>query len=116
MKHQFKLLIVLTILLFVFAIPTQANEQTNDTASGSIDKHCYHSFAFEFDDTTMTLTDAYTSNTVQWLIEDIEYYGDTAVVYQNEESVTEGYLQEEMAVHIYHGDRLYGIAYMIYIG
>ncbi len=109
MRHQFKLLSILTLMLFIFATPVLANEQSDSADFGNINAHCYHSFAFDFDDTTMTLTNGYASNTVEWLIEDIEFYGDTAVVYQNGEVVSEGYLQQDMAVHIYHGDKLYGI-------
>lgn len=109
MKRQPRFIFAIIILLFVFAIPVYASEDDNANGTETIYEHCYHSFAFDFDDTTMTLTNGYTSNTVEWLMEDVKYYGDTAVVYKNGEVVSEGYLQVGMKIHIYHGDSLYGI-------
>ena len=80
MKKDVKHFILVCILsLFLFAIPVFANS-SNDTTKIEENTHCSHSFAFEFDDTTMTLDSAYTINTIEWLMEDVDYYGDNAEI------------------------------------
>lgn len=72
-----------------------------------VSTHCYHSSAFDFDDETMTI-ETYNTITVEWLMEDCAYYGCTAVVTENGQVVTEGYLRVGMKVKIYHDELLYG--------
>ena len=104
MKKDVKHCILVCILsLFLFAIPVFANSSNDTTQFENNSHHCSHSFAFEFDDTNMTLDGAYTINTIEWLTDDVDYYGDKAIVYENGTMLTEGFLQEGMSIEIYHG-------------
>ena len=108
MKKNVKHFILVCILsLFLFAIPVFAHA-SNDTTIVEENRHCSHSFAFEFDDETMTIDGVYTINTIEWLMDDVECFGDKAVVYENGTMLTEGLLQEGMSIEIYHDDQLYG--------
>lgn len=71
---------------------------------------CRHGIACEFDDETMTLTNAYEGNCVEDIISDIEFYDQhhSVEILYNGIGVTQGELQEGMIIKIYHDNTLYG--------
>lgn len=69
---------------------------------------CRHSVLFDFNDEEMTLDNVYTNARVENLIDDVSFFGDTAVVLENGCEITEGTMCSGMVVEIYHDGELYG--------
>ncbi|MCI8590047.1 MAG: hypothetical protein HFE77_04980 [Clostridiales bacterium] len=108
MKDINRFVTFLALFLFIFALSAISVVAADSLASTVGPDHCYHSGVFDFNEKTMTLDGVYVGNTIEWLMDDVDFYGDRAVVYENGNIVTQGYLQEGMTVAIYHDDQLYG--------
>ncbi len=80
------------------------------TENAQSQKHCEHSFYFDFDDDSMTVTNVYEGGRVSSLLEDVRFYKDNhyATIRYNNQEITEGLLKEGMIVEIYHDNNLYG--------
>ena len=108
MKNSCAKLIVFLFALFTCSIPVFSYPVPEPEKQNDIPDFCRHSSVFEFDNDTMMLINACNTNTVEWLTEDVAFWGDRAIVLDGNQIITDGYLKEGMAVQIYHGDRLYG--------
>ncbi|MCI8472729.1 MAG: M23 family metallopeptidase [Clostridiales bacterium] len=73
-------------------------------------QYCRHGIICEFDDQTMTLTNAYEGNRIEDVIADVESFDEqhfVEILYNGQE-ITEGELQVGMIIRIYHSDELFG--------
>ena len=92
--------------------PVEHNELSQDGTAENVQLQntCAHSFYFDFDDTSMTVTNIYEGGRVSSLLEDVRFYADDhyAKIHYNDEEVTDGLLKEGMIVEVYHNNALYG--------
>ena len=103
MKNVKRFVIFFELFLFTLVLSAISTFADDFSLSEKAPNHCYHSGVFDFNEETMTLDGAYTINTIEWLMDDVDFYGDKAIVYSNGTMLTEGYLQEGMSIEIYHG-------------
>ena len=85
------------------------SDESSQVANPTL-QYCPHGIICEFDDETMTLTNAYEGNRIEDVIIDVESFDEqhSVEILYNNHVVTEGELQKGMKIRIYHDDTLYG--------
>ena len=115
-----KIIIMLTLIFILSAISISAFElieiEEDEIATEQIGNEdtagtepCQHALMpYIFDDESMTLNNVYEETCAYELIDEIEFFGDKAIVLDKGEKITDGLLKKGMTVQVYHGDVLYG--------